>query len=167
MEIKKKKKRRHHHRLSYVLLLIHPPFGHKIDPLENNNLRVKHFHLGINWEGEKHSRTKNVGRWKMWEALVVQGVAGVTQLLPVGQLHLLLTFTSAAFHNQTIICLIANQNMEDMRHTDVLMNVLLGNLLPYGPGCSCGVTLCIGSQTHRETEDPYRCQPFNLFCNQS
>ena len=26
--------------------------------------------------------------------------------------------------------------------------------------------LCIGSQTHWETEEPYRCQPFNLFCKQ-
>jgi len=91
-----------------------------------------------------------------------------TQLLPVLWVNYIYPpFSSATFHIKTIVCLIANQNMEDVRHTDVLMNVLFGDLHPYDPGCSCGVTLCIGSQTQRETEDPYRCQPFNLFCNQS
>ena len=86
MEINKKKKWRHHHRPSYVLLLIHPPFGHKIDSLEDNNPRVKHFHFGMNWEGEKHSKTK------MLEMENVRGagcggcglfpLVGDTQLLP-------------------------------------------------------------------------------------
>ena len=94
-------------------------------------------------------------------------LVGDTQLLPVLWVNYIYPlFSSATFHNKTIVCLIANQNMEDVRHTDVLMNVLFGDLHPYDPGCSCGVTLCIGSQTHRETEDPYRCQPFNLFCKQ-
>lgn len=148
----------------------HPSFRYKIDPQENNNPRVKHLHFGINCEGKNILQWK-CWRWKMWEALVVGGVASshwsATLSFYLWVIYICPPFSSATFHNKTIVCLIANQNMEDVRHTDVLMNVLFGDLHPYDPGCSCGVTLCIGSQTHRETEDPYRCQPFNLFCNQS
>ena len=121
---------------SYGLLLIHPSFGHKIDPQQDNNPREKNFHFGIICEGENILQWK-CWRWKMWETLVVGGVVSS---------HWSATLSF---------------------NTDVLMNVLFGDLHPYDPGCSCGVTLCIGSQTHRETEEPFRCQPFNLFCKQS
>ena len=39
-----------------------------------------------------------------------------------------------------------------VRHKDVLRNVLLDNLLPFYPGCSCGVTLCIEIQTQRHRD---------------
>ena len=75
-------------------------------------------------------------------------LVGDTQLLPVLWVNYIYPlFSSATFHNKTIVCLIANQNMEDVRHKDVLRNVLLDDLLPSYPGCSCGVTLCNGTQT--------------------
>jgi len=39
-----------------------------------------------------------------------------------------------------------------VRHKDVLRNVLLDNLLPFYPGWSCGVTLCIEIQTQRHRD---------------
>ena len=40
----------------------------------------------------------------------------------------------------------------DVRHTDVLRNVLLDDLPPFHPGFSCGVTLCIEIQTQRHRD---------------
>ena len=39
-------------------------------------------------------------------------------------------------------------------HIDVLMNVLLDDLLPFYPGFSWGVTLCIEVQTQRHGDLP-------------
>ena len=43
----------------------------------------------------------------------------------------------------------------DVRHTDVLRNVLLDDLPPFHPGYSCGVTLCIEIQTQETQRFPF------------
>ena len=125
---------------SYGLLLIHPSFGHKIDPQQDNNPREKNFQFGIICEGE------NILQWKCWRWKCERRWLWEVWSLPIGRRHSASTcgsttsthpFSTATFHNKTIVCLIANQNMEDMRHTDVLMNVSSGDLLPYDPGYSC------------------------------
>ena len=78
-----------------------PPFGNKIDLQEQFQSETSTFwnHL----RGGKTMKQWKCWRWKMWEALVVGRcgpfpLAGDTQLLPVGHLHLLPTFTSTTFH---------------------------------------------------------------------
>ena len=78
-----------------------PPFGNKIDLQEQSQSETSTFwnHL----RGKKQWNNENVGdgkcerRW-LWGGVAPSYWLATSQLLPVGHLHLLPTFTSTTFH---------------------------------------------------------------------
>jgi len=91
---------------SHGLLLIHPSFGYKINPQEENNPRVKHVQFGIIWEG------KNILKQKMLEMENVRGAGcGKVWPLPIGRRHSASTCAVGQLHPPTLfICNIPQQD---------------------------------------------------------
>ena len=130
--------------------LNHHLFRFKIDNFSQkgnkNELKSQNFPSLRHFWKKNNNETKCFGVKWTWGALVDgrapiawSGLWTTWGLLPPSPLP-------TQHPHKTIICL-QTKILADVRHKDVLRNVLLDDLLPSYPGCSCGVTLCNGTQT--------------------